>query len=128
MSMDDRKSFYRKRVSENGDIEVDYINTNMNKMNLRTVSKFRITAAFVDRPDLISQQAYGSYNFGWLISLHNKIMNPFVDYYIGRVIDIPSLDDYYKFYNRNKMNDAPVAFTPVYKEADVIPIDNPWSE
>jgi hypothetical protein len=128
MSMDDRKSFYRKRVSGNGDIEVDYINTNINKMNLRTVSKFRITAAFVDRPDLISQQAYGSYNFGWLISLHNKMMNPFEDYYIGRVIDIPSLDDYYKFYNRNKMNDTPEAFTPVYKEADVIPIDNPWSE
>ena len=120
MALDDRKTFYRKRISPSGNIEIDYLRTRINDMKLRTISRFRITAATAGRPDLISQKAYGSYNFGWLIALHNKMMNPFDEYSVGRTINIPSLDDYYKFYNRNSMSETPQPFTPTFREADVI--------
>lgn len=102
MSLDDRNSFYGRATRPNGDIELDYIDTRINDMNLRTDGTMRITSALVNRPDLISLKSYGTYNFGWLISLHNNILDPFSEYSLGRVVKIPSLDDYYRYYNRNK--------------------------
>lgn len=125
MSLEDRKTFYRKRISPEQNIEIDYLRTSINEMKLRTVDEMRLNAAMAGRPDLISKKAYGSYNFGWLIALHNGIMNPFEEYKIGRMIKIPSLDDYYKFYNRNTYSDVPVPFSPTYRQAEYVdqPID-----
>lgn len=102
MALDDRTSFYGHVTRLNGDVELDYIDTRINGMYLKTAGTVRITAALVNRPDLISLKSYGTYNFGWLISLHNNILDPFSEYSLGRIVDIPSLDDYYRYYNRNK--------------------------
>jgi hypothetical protein len=100
-SMEKRGSFYKK-TEDSGSIEYDYLKTRINSINLTTVDTIRITSIYENRPDLISLKYYGSYNYGWLVSMHNEILNPFEDYHIGRVIKIPSLEDYYRFYNRNK--------------------------
>lgn len=100
MSLEQRKYFYTK-TTFNDNIEFDYLKTKLINLNLSTIDKYKITAATVNRPDLISNIYYGSYDFGWLIHWHNQIENPINEYYIGRTINIPSLDDYYRFYNRN---------------------------
>lgn len=100
MSLEQRKFFYKKTEFD-GNIELDYLKTSLVNMKLSTIDKYKITAATVSRPDLISNIYYGNYDFGWLIHWHNNIQNPLTEYHIGKVIEIPSLDDYYRFYNRN---------------------------
>jgi hypothetical protein len=100
MSLEERKYFYTK-TEYDGNIEFDYLKNKLINLNLSTIDKYKITAATANRPDLISNIYYGSYNFGWLIHYHNDNLNPFTDYTIGTVVNIPSLDDYYRFYNRN---------------------------
>lgn len=118
MSMDDRRVFYKSTINFEGNIELDYLRTVINKMKLSTVAEMRMTAAYANRPDLVSLHSYGSYNYGWLISLHNKILNPFTEYNIGKVIKIPSLDDYYRFYNRNKFKSSSVPYTKTFTQPD----------
>lgn len=113
MSLDNRTLFYKRIIDQNQNIELDLLKSSMHKMNLNTVDSIRLTAAFENRPDLISYKYFGSYNYGWLISLHNEIQDPFTEYHIGRMIDIPSINDYYKFYNRNKFKLTP---EPVVKD------------
>jgi len=47
----------------------------------------------VGRPDKISQTVYGSDSYDWLILYYNKVLNPFTDLNIGRVLKIPFLED-----------------------------------
>lgn len=100
MSLQERKFLY-KTETVNGNRELDYIRTTINSIDMRKIDKYRITAATENRPDLISNIFYGNYNMGWLIHIHNNIIDPFTEYKVGRVIDIPSIDDYYRHYNRN---------------------------
>jgi hypothetical protein len=100
MSLEERKRLYDVAVVD-GNRELDLLKTSITSMNLRTIDKYRITAATANRPDLIANMYYGNYNLGWLIHIQNDILDPLTEYYIGRVIDIPSIDDYYRHYNRN---------------------------
>lgn len=100
MSLEHRKTFYQTAMID-GNRELDYLQNRLMGMELKTMDKFRITAGTVNRPDLISNIFFGTYNLGWLLHHHNNILDPLTEYYIGRVIEIPSLDDYYRYYNRN---------------------------
>ncbi|MDA3807081.1 MAG: hypothetical protein PF440_04125 [Thiomicrorhabdus sp.] len=102
MGMEERKSFF-ETVSVGGNLELDYLTSAISEMGLITVDVYTVTNATANRPDIISNLYYGSYDFGWLLHSHNNIMNPIEDYYTGREIKIPSLDDYYRFYNRNSV-------------------------
>lgn len=96
------KRFLYARTSETGNVELDYLNTNINRMELETSDKTRLTAAFEGRPDLLSYKFYGNWNLGWLIAYHNDMLDPVEEMTIGKVVNIPSLDSYYRFANRNK--------------------------
>jgi hypothetical protein len=100
MSLEERKRLY-ETATVDGNRELDYLKTSITSMNLKTVDKYRITSATANRPDLIANIYYGNYNLGWLLHAHNNILDPLTEYSVGRVIDIPSIDDYYRHYNRN---------------------------
>jgi len=100
MPMTNRKYFYNIK-NVDGSTELDYIESPLHTMNLKTFRKERVTQAFAGRIDLISFKYYGSYDLGWLICEHNNILDPFTEITVGKVLDIPSLDDYYRYYNRN---------------------------
>ena len=102
LSMEERGSFMQK-VRVNGNTELDILKTPLQNINLRTVEQYRITSVTANRPDLISAMFYGSYNYAWLISLHNGFVDPFNEYEVGKLINIPSMEDYYKFFNRNSI-------------------------
>ncbi len=100
MSMTTRKFFFDE-VTVDGNVELDFLKTRLNKLNIKTFDMYRIDAVTAGRPDLVSLKYYGTYDLGWLICEHNKFKDPINDLSIGRVIQIPSLTEYYQFYNRN---------------------------
>lgn len=100
MSIQTRKYMYAvKRINDN--FELDYLDTPFSDMELPTDKTIRISAAMQYRPDLVSLKAYGNYNMGWLIALHNGFLDPVYDFEIGTEVDIPNLDEYYRYYNAN---------------------------
>lgn len=96
------KRFLYATSDEAGETELDYLNTNISSMDLETNERVRITAAFEGRPDLLSFRFYGNWNLGWLIAYHNDMLDPVEELTVGAIVDIPSLDSYYRFANRNK--------------------------
>lgn len=97
MSIWRRGHFYKK--TEDGN-EYDYLTSELHNMKLGTVEVFMIDAVTENRADLISLKFFGNYHMGWLIGLHNDIEDITVDLKSGKRINIPSIDDYYRFYNR----------------------------
>lgn len=95
-----RKNLY-SRVEVNGNIELDYLNTNLDEMNLGQSRVFRIPQFMEGRPDLISFAVYQNVDYGWIIMWENDIIDPFESLVAGRELVIPSLTDYYNFYNEN---------------------------
>lgn len=99
-NMDSTKFFYKEKdftVFK----ELDYLDTELVKINLNTVSVFVVSAPFVHRPDLVSYRLFGSYNYGWLIALHNDFLDPVMELTLGKNINVPDIDQYFRFYNRN---------------------------
>jgi len=52
----------------------------------------KITSAYVNRPDLIANTAYGDPSLWWVIFEFNKIIDPFFDLKLERILRIPSKD------------------------------------
>ena len=100
MSVVSREFLYEIAETEET-IELDYLSSAIGSMQLRTIEIFTVTAATENRIDLISFKYYGTYNLGWLIAFHNDMIDPVNETVAGKRINIPSLDDYYRFYNRN---------------------------
>ena len=90
-----------EETNKKTDTEIDYLTSKFLDMKLGTDSYFTVTSVVEFRPDLISQKFYGTYNLGWLIALHNEFLDPTFDFTVGKKIKIPSITDYYKYYNRN---------------------------
>lgn len=98
MSIQTRKYMYSvRRVDEN--FELDYLDTPFSDMDLPTTTMIRINSVMQYRPDLVSLKAFGNYNMGWLIALHNDFLDPIYDFEIGTEVRIPDLDSYYRLYN-----------------------------
>jgi hypothetical protein len=101
MALDHRTEMYRK-INYEGNEELDYLTSNFNNMNLTTIANETVTSMTVNRVDLISFKHYRNYHYGWLILEHNGIIDPVEEIFIGRTLKIPSLEDYFRFKNRNK--------------------------
>lgn len=99
MAITDRKRMYEV-VEVNGNKELDFLQTRFTEMELSTNKSFRIPQALQFRPDLISYKFYGNFHMGWLICLHNDMLDPINDFYEGRLIEIPSIEQYYRYYAR----------------------------
>lgn len=95
------RKFFFKEVDVDGNRELDYLTNKLPKLDVDTVEFYRIDNVTAYRPDLISLKYYGNYDLAWLICEHNDIMDPIMDFHPGRVIKIPSITEYYQFYNRN---------------------------
>lgn len=100
MSIKERKYLYEE-VMVDGNRELDFLSTNFIQVNLDSVRDFRIPTVLQYRPDLISKKFYGNFHMGWLIALHNDFMDPIFDFYEGRLIKIPNLDEYFRYYKTN---------------------------
>lgn len=104
MSDMEKTKFFYPEVAMDGHYELDYVDTDITDIDLRTATKFRITSMMQYRGDLISLKYYGSYNYAWLIALHNDFLDPIMDFEQGKLIDIPDIDQYFRFYNRNSIS------------------------
>ena len=89
-------------IEVDGNSELDYLDTNIDNMELKTVSTVYINEALAGRPDLLSYKFYRNYDFGWLIAWYNDFLDPVGDLQTGVKVNIPSIEDYYRFVNRNK--------------------------
>lgn len=47
---------------------------------------------FVNRPDAIAYAVYGNSKYWWIISMVNKIKDPFIEFTLGKKLNIPDLD------------------------------------
>lgn len=100
MALWERRDYF-KTATLGTNTELDYLTTNLHKMNLRSIEFFIVDAATEHRPDLISLKFYGNYNMGWLIGFHNDIEDMIGGFPIGTKLGIPSIEEYYRFNNRN---------------------------
>ncbi len=100
MALNQRKRMYGiERVNRQD--EIDHLDTNLNQMNLRTIARERVSNMTRNRLDLISFKHYNSFDYGWLIAEHNDIIDPIDEVVVGKVLRIPSIEDYYRFSSRN---------------------------
>ena len=99
MSVTNIKNFFNKERSENT-IEMDFLNSELPFIEFEETEQVRIKQYNEFRADLISYEAYDTTELWWLILIANNIIDPFEELYEGRIIDIPSLSEYYKFYNK----------------------------
>lgn len=53
------------------------------------------------RIDLLSYDAYGSSYYWWLLADRNNLIDVGIELYIGQILQVPSLSDYFDFYNKN---------------------------
>lgn len=100
MSISKRTRLYETK-EVNGNIELDYLDSSLEDLSLDTIRIFRIPQTMENRPDLVSFKFYKDFNLGWLIALHNDMLDPIFDFQSGKEIKIPSLDQYFRFYSRN---------------------------
>lgn len=94
------KYFYKEKELDDHK-ELDYLDTELVHMNLNTVDTFIVTAPFEYRPDLISMKVFGDYHYGWLLCLHNDVLDPVFHFEKGVSVNIPSIDQYFRYFNRN---------------------------
>ena len=100
MSIQTSKYMYNVQ-NVDGNFELDYLDSPLPNVDLPTETTIRLTVVMQYRPDLVSLKAFGNYNMGWLIALHNDFLDPIYDFEIGREVKIPNLDSYYRYYNAN---------------------------
>ena len=71
---------------------LDFLNADyLSLSTVRTSSTFVVTQDTAAHPDLISYNHYGSTDYWWVICMFNSIVNPLVDLYVGKVLQIPDL-------------------------------------
>lgn len=100
MAMIDRFAFYKKKRVD-GKVEPDFLSSRLPEYVPKRFKRFRIKQFCEGRADLISQIHYDTPDLFWLILHANDIIDPWEELLTGRVIIIPSLNEYYNFYNAN---------------------------
>jgi len=74
-------------------------------INYNTFPTFETTAVVkqhhLTRLDTLSYEVYGTPYYWWLIADRNNIIDVTIELYIGQILYIPSLSDYFDFYNKN---------------------------
>jgi hypothetical protein len=86
--------------------ELDYLDTKIYEAkDINGYAYYTVTQSTESRLDLISFIHYNTVDLWWLIAQYNDILDPFEEIVMGRVLLIPALPDYYKFYNENSQID-----------------------
>lgn len=99
MSDTNKTKFFYREVALDDHLELDYLDTELVHIDLDTVDTFTVTAPFEYRPDLISMKVFGDYHYGWLLCIHNDVLDPVFHFTIGTRVNIPDIDQYFRFYN-----------------------------
>jgi len=99
MSLEQRKYMYNIATVD-GIEELDIMDSKIHDMALETIKTYMIGDITQYRPDLVSFIMYGSYNYGWLIAHHNGMLDSINEFTTGKTIKIPSMDSYYRYFNR----------------------------
>lgn len=93
----DRTNFYHTLVVDKVE-ELDFLWHSLSKFSMTyDPTYYRVIAADLIRPDMISYKCYGTVNFWWVILLVNGIENPFIDLQEGDLLKVPSKLDIYDF-------------------------------
>lgn len=93
-----------KQIQTDRTLELDYLDNLYYDMVLPTTQTIIIDSVFAERPDRIAYKMLGDFNLGWLICWHNDIDDPVNDLQIGKVIDIPSVQEFYRYLNKQRVN------------------------
>jgi hypothetical protein len=100
--MKNRLTLFKKELV-NGNLEVDYLSNKVINFDTFPTQErvFIVRSDVLGRIDLISYEVYRTVDLWWLIALRNDIIDPVDGLYLGQKLYIPSLLDYYDFYNKN---------------------------
>lgn len=101
MGIKRRKDLF-SRVEVDGNTELDYLSSGFVYLEIDKYETFKVPSYMAGRPDIISYVHYGEPNYGWLILEYNDILDPWDEILSGTNLRIPSIKDYYNFYNKNK--------------------------
>jgi hypothetical protein len=91
-----------EKIQIDGNDELDYLDSSLDDMSLSSIDTFVISDPYIERPDLVSYRFYRNHNYGWLIAWHNDMLDPIGDMSFGKRINIPSIEEYYRYINRNR--------------------------
>lgn len=94
----DRKSLYQT-VEVDGNIEKDYLSTNIGSMGIEASVQYTVPQYAAGRLDIVSLIHYGTVEYWWLIAQYNDILDPIESITTETVLQIPSIDEYYDFYD-----------------------------
>lgn len=99
-----KKDLYEKVLVDNNK-EVDVLGTSLPSFNFDSYTTFTVPQFAEGRMDLISFIHYETVSLWWMIAQANEIIDPLTELYMGRVLIIPDLGEYYAFYNFNSILD-----------------------
>lgn len=95
---------YYNIVTVNGVKELDPLWNSLTNFSMRyNPVYYRVEAADLMKPWIISKKCYGSDEFWWIILAWNGIDNPFTDLTEGMILTIPNKVDIFDFQKRNKV-------------------------
>lgn len=100
----DKKDLYNKLLVDNNK-EIDYLDTRITEFEYDSYITYIVPQFAIGRIDLISYIHYETVDLWWLIAQVNDIVDPITELYMGRVLRIPAIGDYYGFYNANSIID-----------------------
>ena len=98
------------KVTVNNNVEFDWLTSNLENW-IATINPtlYQVGQGDLGRLDIVSSNAYGSPYFWRPIAYVNNIISPNDDMFIGQQLVIPTLTDWYNFYNANAKTPA-IAF------------------
>lgn len=94
----ERKYLYG-REEVDGILELDYLQTDLSRSDLRVDRTITITDDTQYRPDILSKVAFGSYHFGWYLMDYNNILDPYEELKTGVVLKIPNITEFFQWYS-----------------------------
>ncbi len=101
----ERKDLYKSKLIDNNK-ELDYLESEIPNIKIDKYTLYTIPQFAEGRLDLISLMHYKNVRLWWLIAQYNDLTDTTSDeVYTGRILKIPSISDYYKFYNKNSKID-----------------------
>lgn len=104
--LSERKDLYNKVMIDDNK-ELDLIDTQIPNFEFDSYTTFVVPQFAEGRIDIISYIHYQNVNLWWMIAQANEIVDTTTcdELYMGRVLRIPDLTEYYSFYNANSILD-----------------------
>jgi len=90
-------------VTVNNIVERDINNCQWDKLNInRQIAYYKITQNDLQRPDLIAQKIYGTFQYWWVLMKFNQIDDCWNDMVVGDVIKCPNKLDIEEYFSTTK--------------------------